>query len=245
MMRFAVVPVVILGATALASGALLAQGPGNIQPLATEDRTGFESIFDGTSLAGWEGDVAFWRAEGGLLIGETTAEKPLPANTFLIWTKGQPADFEIKLDFRISAGNTGLQYRSQRAPDVGPYVLKGYQADIDFANMWTGQLYEERGRTFMALPGQATFITGDKPRVFGSVTPADALKAAINVGGWNTLHVIARKELVVHAINGKVSAVFLDGDTAHRPTSGFLGLQLHMGPPMKAEFRNIALRTIQ
>jgi 3-keto-disaccharide hydrolase len=245
MMRFAVVPVVILGATALASGALLAQGPGNIQPLAIEDRTGFEPIFDGTSLAGWEGDVAFWRAEGGLLIGETTAEKPLPANTFLIWTKGQPADFEIKLDFRISAGNTGLQYRSQRAPDVGPYVLKGYQADIDFANMWTGQLYEERGRTFMALPGQATFITGDKPRVFGSVTPADALKAAINVGGWNTLHVIARKELVVHAINGKVSAVFLDGDTAHRPTSGFLGLQLHMGPPMKAEFRNIALRTIQ
>jgi len=77
------------------------------------------------------------------------------------------------------------------------------------------------------------------------VTPADALKAAINVGGWNTLHVIARKELVVHAINGKVSAVFLDGDAAHRPSAGFLGLQLHMGPPMKAEFRNIGLRTIQ
>ena len=245
MMRSAVVPVVILGACALASGALLAQGPRNIEPLSIEDRTGFVPIFDGTSLAGWEGDLAFWRAEGGLLIGETTAEKPLPANTFLIWTKGQPADFEVKLDFRISAGNTGLQYRSQRAPDIGPYVLKGYQADIDFANQWTGQLYEERGRTFMALPGQATFSSGDKPRVFGSVTPADALKAAINVGGWNTLHVIARKELVVHAINGKVSAVFLDGDAAHRPTAGFLGLQLHMGPPMKAEFRNIALRTIQ
>ena len=245
MMRSAVVPVVILGACALATGALLAQGPRNIQPLAIEDRAGFVPIFDGTSLAGWEGDLAFWRAEGGLLIGETTAAKPLPANTFLIWTKGQPADFELKLDFRISAGNTGLQYRSQRAPDIGPYVLKGYQADIDFANQWTGQLYEERGRTFMALPGQATVSSGDQPRLFGTVTPADALKAAINVGGWNTLHVIARKELVVHAINGKVSAVFLDGDAAHRPAAGFLGLQLHMGPPMKAEFRNIGLRTIQ
>ena len=136
----------------------------------------------------------FWKAEGGLLVGESTAAKPLPANTFLIWTKAQPADFELKLDFRITAGNTGVQYRSQRAPDIGPFVLKGYQADIDFANQWTGQLYEERGRAFLALPGQATSIGGDKPRIFGSVTPADALKAAINVGGWNTIHIIARKE---------------------------------------------------
>ena len=245
MMRSAVVPVVILGACALATGALLAQGPRNIQPLAIEDRAGFVPIFDGTSLAGWEGDLAFWRAEGGLLIGETTAAKPLPANTFLIWTKGQPADFELKLDFRISAGNTGLQYRSQRAPDIGPYVLKGYQADIDFANQWTGQLYEERGRTFLALPGQATSIGDDKPRLFGTVTPADALKAAINVGGWNTIHIIARGDLVVHAINGKVSAVFVDGDKAKRPTKGFIGLQLHTGPPMRAEFRNLGIRVIE
>ena len=108
-MRFAVVPVVILGA-ALAGGALLAQGPRNIQPLAIDDCAGFEPMFDGTSLAGWEGDTGFWKAEGGLLVGESTAAKPLPANTFLIWTKAQPADFELKLDFRITAGNTGVQY---------------------------------------------------------------------------------------------------------------------------------------
>ena len=45
-------------------------------------------------------------------------EPGAPANTFLIWTKSQPADFELKLDFRITAGNTGVQYRSQRAPDT-------------------------------------------------------------------------------------------------------------------------------
>ncbi len=165
----------VLGACALASGALLAQGPRNIQPLALEDRAGFEPMFDGASLAGWEGDKAFWRVEGGLLIGESTADKPLPANTFLIWTKAQPADFELKLDFKISAGNTGVQYRSERAPDIGPFVLKGYQADIDFANQWTGQLYEERGRGFLALPGQATSSRGDKPQIFGS---ADAGRRA-------------------------------------------------------------------
>ena len=245
MMRSAAVPVVILAACVLASGGLLAQGPRNIQPLALEDRTDFTPIFNGTSLEGWEGDAAFWKVENGLLVGETTAEKPLPANTFLIWKGGEPGDFELKLDYRITAGNTGVQYRSQRAPDVGPYVLKGYQADIDFANQWTGQLYEERGRAFLALPGQATAITGDKPRVVGSVTPADALKAAINVGGWNTLHIVARKELVVHAVNGKVSAVFLDGDAKRRPAAGFIGLQLHTGPPMRVEYRNVGLRKLE
>lgn len=234
-----------LAAAALGTAALVAQGPRNIQPLAVEDRTGFTPMFDGTSLAGWEGDTAFWRAEGGLLVGESTAEKPLEANTFIIYTKAQPADFELKIDYRITAGNTGVQYRSQRAPDVGPFVLKGYQADIDFENRWTGQLYEERGRAFLALPGQATALTADKPRIFGEVTPADAVKAAVKVGGWNTLHVIARKELVVHAVNGKVSAVFFDGDAKARPTAGFIGLQLHTGPPMRAEFRNLAIRMLE
>lgn len=234
-----------LAAATLAAGVLVAQGPRAIQPLAIDDRTGFTSMFDGTSLAGWEGDPAFWRVEGGLLVGESTAEKPLPANTFIIYTKSQPADFELKIDFRITAGNTGVQYRSQRAPDVGKFVLKGYQADIDFANQWTGQLYEERGRAFLALPGQATALTTDKPRIFGSVTPADAVKAAVNVGGWNTLHVVARKELVVHAVNGKVSAVFLDGDAKLRPAAGFIGLQLHTGPPMRAEFRNLGIRMLE
>ena len=234
----------LAGACALGT-VLAAQMRIQIDPLTLDDRTGFTPMFDGASLAGWEGDTGFWRAEGGLMVGETTAAKPLPANTFLIWTKAQPSDFEIKLDFRITAGNTGLQYRSQRAPDIGPYVLKGYQADIDFANQWTGQLYEERGRTFLALPGQATTTTGDKPRIIGAVTPADAIKAAINVSGWNTLHVIARKELVVHIVNGKVTAVFLDNDAAKRPASGFIGLQLHMGPPMRAEFRNLAIKELK
>jgi hypothetical protein len=245
MMRSAVVPAVFLGACALAGAVVVAQGPRNIQPLALEDRAGFEPMFDGTSLTGWDGDKNFWKVEGGLLVGESTAEKPLPANTFLIWTKTQPSDFVLRLDFRITAGNTGVQYRSQRAPDIGPYVLKGYQADIDFANQWTGQLYEERGRGFLALPGQATFSTGDKPRIFGAATPGDALKAAVNVGGWNTIEIVARKDLVVHAINGKVSAVFLDGDAKAKPAAGFIGLQLHTGPPMRAEFRNLGIRTLQ
>ena len=243
-MRSAVVPVVILGACALASGALLAQGPRNIQPLALEDRAGFEPMFDGTSLAGWEGDTGFWRVEGGLLVGESTAAKPLPANTFLIWTKAQPADFELKMDFRITRRQhrrpVPQRARARRRP-VRAQGLSGrhrLRQPVD-----RSALRGARPR----LPGAAR--PGDvQPRrqaaIFGSPTPADALKAAINIGGWNTIHIIARDDLVVHAINGKVSAVFLDGDKAKRPSKGFIGLQLHTGPPMRAEFRNLAIRTI-
>ena len=247
MMRFAVVPVVILGACALASGALLAQGPRNIQPLALEDRAGFEPMFDGTSLAGWEGDTGFWRVEGGLLVGESTAAKPLPANTFLIWTKAQPADFELKMDFRITAGNTGVQYRSERAPDVGPYVLKGYQADIDFANQWTGQLYEERGRGFLALPGQATF---SRRRQAAHLRQPDAGRRAEGGDQRRRLehdpHHRAQANSWSTPINGKVSAPCSSTATRRSgPAKGFIGLQLHTGPPMRAEFRNVAIRVAE
>src|SRR5205814_1281297 len=71
------------------------RGPG-IDALALDDHTGFESIFDGKTLKGWDGDPQFWRVEDGVIIGESTAEKPVKINTFLIWRGGQPKDFELK-----------------------------------------------------------------------------------------------------------------------------------------------------
>src|SRR5690606_13357487 len=115
---------------------------------------GFTSIFDGASLDGWDGDPAHWRAEAGSIVGESTEDQPLEQNTFLIWRGGRPADFELQLEYRINSTNSGLQYRSVELPEVGTWVLKGYQADIDAENRYTGQIYEERGRGFLALRGQ-------------------------------------------------------------------------------------------
>ena len=131
------------------TGMLAAQGRGPaIDPIAPDDRTGFEAIFDGSSLKGWDGDPAFWKAENGAIVGESTQQNPLKENTFLIWRGGEPKNFELKLQFRLNAGNSGVQIRSaQVAPGaqmddrkVGKWVLKGYQADIDFENRWTGQV---------------------------------------------------------------------------------------------------------
>jgi Domain of Unknown Function (DUF1080) len=220
-------------------------GPAMPDPLVLDEHTGFESIFDGTTLKGWDGDPDAWRAENGVLIGESTAEKPLKANTFIVWRGGQPKDFELKLEYRLNSTNSGVQYRSADAPDIGKWVLKGYQADIDFDNRYTGQLYEERGRGFLALRGQSTYIpSGQKPRIIGTLESGDALKAFIKTDDWNQLHIIARGRTLIHILNGHVMSVVVDDDTAKGAASGLIGFQMHVGPPMKVQFRNIWLKNV-
>jgi 3-keto-disaccharide hydrolase len=237
-----------IGAGAQQSGAPQGQprggagrGPG-IEALAQDDHTGFESIFDGKSLQGWDGDPAFWRVESETIIGESTAEKPLKGNnTFLIWRGGQPKDFELKLEYRINSTNSGVQYRSVELPEVGKWVLKGYQADIDFQNTYTGQLYEERGRGFLALRGQLTRLQQGKKQAIANLG-GDDLKGLIKVNDWNQLHIIARGNALTHVLNGRLMAAAIDDDATNRAMGGLIGFQMHVGPPMKVEYRNIWLK---
>ena len=73
-------------------------------------------IFDGKTLNGWDGDQTFWRAENGSIVGETTPEKVVKLNNFLIWRGGTVKDFELKVEFRLSGTNSGIQYRSVELP---------------------------------------------------------------------------------------------------------------------------------
>jgi hypothetical protein len=210
-----------------------------------DDDAGFAPIFDGKSLTNWDGDPDFWRAEEGAIVGQSTVEKPLKANTFVIWRGGTTRDFELKLDFKMTGGNSGVQYRSVPLPDVGKYVLKGYQADMDADARYTGMLYEERGRGFMAERGRFTRIApGGERKLVGSPGEADALKAEIKTADWNQLHIIARGSTVIHVINGRIMSVCVDEDEQGRTPEGLMGLQLHTGPPMKVEFRNIRFKKL-
>jgi len=121
-------------------------------------KSGFVKIFDGKTLTGWEGDPTYWRVENGNLVGEITPATLLKANSFIIWQGGTPADFELKVEFKITkAGNSGINYRSVALKDVA-HALKGYQADIDGANRYTGQNYEERARTTLAYRGEIVSV---------------------------------------------------------------------------------------
>lgn len=225
--------------------AMVAVGPPACQTQAAEE-AGFEPIFDGKTLEGWDGNPEFWRVENGAIVGQTTAEKPTRGNTFLVWRKGEVADFELVLDYKIEGGNSGIQYRSREDPGKwGRWVIGGYQADIDAANTFTGILYGERDRGILCGRGQKVVIGAEhKPKVVGKLGDPGELAQAIRKDGWNQYRIVARGFHFVHQINGVVMADITDEDVEMRKASGLLALQLHAGPPMKVQFRNIRLKRL-
>ena len=250
-----------LAPIALSGLALLSCNTGNSQQAVeeTSDSTAFTRLLADSSLLGWRGDTTLWRIEDGVLIGEITANTKLNHNSFIIWEGGQPDDFELTAEYRMTGnGNSGINYRSDELPEL-PFALKGYQADIDAANTYTGQNYEERGRTILALPGQSVML----PPVAGSISDyakgnswtaaeevaslgsRDSLRALINENDWNELRIVANGNQLEHYVNGTLMSKVVDQDTTNRKSSGLIGLQVHVGPPMKIEYRNIRLKDLE
>lgn len=223
-----------------------AQGGGGIYPVyEPDDADGFVPIFDGKSLAGWDGDTTFWRAENGAIVGESTPEKVVKSNSFLIWRGGTLRDFELKLEFKLSGANSGIQYRSQ---EVGKWVLKGYQADIDFGGEYLGNIHDEAGRkpghVVLAKRGDMTRIAaGPKYRMVAKIGDSNALKGVFSTG-WNRYHIIARGPVLMQIVNGQLMGVTLDEDAKNFTPEGLLGLQMHTGPPFRIEYRNILFKKI-
>jgi len=201
-------------------------------------------LFNGEDLAGWDGDPRFWSVKDGAITGATTPQNVTPANTFLIWKGGRLRDFQLTLKYRIQGqgGNSGIQYRSK---DLGNWVVGGYQADFETGDTFTGVVYEERGRGVLAQVGERTIIGADgKPKIAGSVGDAAEIRAGVRKGDWNEYVVTARGNYLVHAINGRVTAESVDEDPHRRTMEGILAFQLHSGPPMVVQFKDIVLKTL-
>jgi hypothetical protein len=213
----------------------------------TGDEAGFQPIFDGATLAGWEGNPTYWRAEGGSLVGEITPSTVIKSNTFIVWKGGRPKDFELKMDYRITAdGNSGVNYRSAIVPDTvtpdNKFAMRGYQCDLDGHKMYPGNNYEEKGRLFLAVRGQVTHVVGGRPPVLlSTIGDTNELASAVT-DDWNTIHLIIRGNMLTHIINGRLMTVVIDDDAPNRPADGLIGMQVHVGGPMKVEYRNIRLK---
>lgn len=231
---------------------------GNQQEVSTMGQEEFVALFDGTSLAGWRGDSTLWRVEDGAIVGEIVPGKELERNSFIIWEGGRPADFELIAEYRLTGqGNSGFNYRSEELPDV-PFALRGYQADIDAANTYTGQNYEERGRTILAFPGQQMHLPPVEGEISdyakgniwtagvetGSLGGRDSLKTLIKHEDWNELRIVATGNRLQHYINGTLMSEVVDDDEKNRKFEGLMGFQVHVGPPMKIAFRNIRLKNL-
>lgn len=217
--------------------------PANLVPPLEE--SGFKQIFDGKTMTDWDCDPDFWRVADGAIIGETQADHQPKQNIFCIWRGGKPADFEFKALYKMTGGNSGIQYRSIERPDVAKWVMQGYQADIDAEQQFTGQIYEERARGFLALRGMFSYVAdGKKPGLVGSVGDSDQLKSFIKGEDWNEIHIIARGNTLIQLINGHVMSMMVDDDTSKRKMDGLIGIQLHVTRgSMKIETKNIRLKT--
>jgi type 1 glutamine amidotransferase len=228
-----------VGGTAVCLACVALTVVGRPWPAAHADENVGAPIFDGTSLAGWEGNPEFWRVEEGAIVGQTTKEHPTKGNTFLIWRQGLVDDFELTLRYRITGGNSGIQYRSA---DLGDFVVGGYQADFEAGTKHSGILYEERGRGILCRRGERTTIAADGTKLAGEPIgePAE-LQKAILPGGWNEFRIVAKGPRLRHFINGQLMSETLDEQADARAMQGILALQVHAGPPMKVEFKDIRL----
>lgn len=199
-----------------------------------------EDLFDGESLDGWSGDPRLWRVENGAIVGETDAAgRKIDANTFLIWQGGEVGDFELTFKTRVQGNNSGVQYRS-KVIEAAKWRVTGYQLDLHPKQQYLGMLYEEGGRGISCLRGQKVELAkGGKPVVTGDLEVPE-----VDLSKWNEVRLVARGNRLQHHVNGKLAAEIVDLDPDKRAASGILALQLHRGPAMKAEFKDIRLKRL-
>ncbi len=219
---------------------------------ATAAEPGFQSLFNGRDLTGWSGNPALWSVRDGAITGVTQAEPKLTHNTFLVYTNRDFANFELRMSYRIVAGNSGIQYRSKvlRQGDFGA-IVGGYQADFEAGKTYSGILYEEQGRGILAQRGQKTVIRPDpadasKPKieVTGTVGDSDAIQSKIKPEQWNDYVIIAQGNQLRHFINGLQTVEVTDEHTGKAASTGVLALQIHVGPPMTVQFKEIRIKPL-
>jgi|AntRauTorckE6833_2_1112554.scaffolds.fasta_scaffold12811_2 hypothetical protein len=220
--------------------------------LAVSANAGEIHPFNGKDLSGWKGDPRFWSVKDGAITAASSKENPVPHNTFLIWQDGEVSDFILTLKYKMTPlddkkyTNSGIQYRSN-VIDAEKFIVGGYQADLEYGKNYSGILYEEKGRGILAKRGQKVVIEqGEKPgkpkiEVVGETGDSEEIQAGIDRDGWNEYRIVAKGNHVQHFINGKLTADVTD-KTAEAPKSGVLAFQMHQGPPMQIQFKDIVIK---
>ena len=224
---------------ALALSCLAAEPNAALPP---PDADGFISLFNGKDLAGWDGDTKFWSVKDGAIVGETSPDNTTKG-TYIFRSGVVLADFELRAKFKLLSGNSGIQYRSEQLPN---WQTRGYQADMDAGNHYTGMLYDCAGRGIIMKRGQKLVIdAAGKKEITGTLGDDKELLGAIKAADWNDMTIIARGHHLIHKINGRAMADVIDEQEGKRRDSGIIGFQLHPGPPMRVEFKDIRVKILK
>ena len=237
------------------------------EPLDFGEHEGWTSLFDGRTLEGWSGHPEVWRVEDGAIVAASTAERRV-GSTHSIWTRGEPSDFELKLEVKLDGDiHSGIAYRSfvdlargtgrqgagparggagspaLHVPSDPRWTLYGPGLDFDQDRKMAGNV-EDRGTPRREVAWRGGIVraeAGKRPRLIGSVGDPAMLMDAIKADGWNQVHIVARGNVITHIVNGKVMAVLIDDDPTYFRSAGRIGLQIEMYGTGKVYFRDIWL----
>lgn len=237
-----------IGCGFICSDIMANEGIASVHP----EPSGMEILLNEKDLEGWSGDPRLWSLRGGVVHGETTAEKSTNGNTFLIWQGPDLEDFELRLSFRCStSNNSGIQYRSKHITDTSArneWVVRGYQHEIRNENKLpsvSGFIYDEGGkRKRICLVGEQATWEKDGKTITGSLIDQEAFTALMKIDDWNDVVIRAEGNHIRHWLNGRLILDFTDNDPEVALSKGVLALQLHGGKPMWAEFRDIRLKRL-
>jgi hypothetical protein len=206
----------------------------------------WENLFNGKDLSGWKGRADLWSVRDGAITGYTKDGRIEGGNSFLVWD-GTLKDFELKVQFKINGGNSGIQYRSKHAGKPDDFRIAGYQADIDGSKGggFYGIVYEERGRGVLCNRGTKTWIDSTGARFEQRVADAGEVLKAIKPNDWNEYHITAQANHLTQKINGQTTAEVIDFQTERRAMDGLLAFQIHAGMgEMTIQFKDVRLKKL-
>lgn len=210
-----------------------------LAPLTAQD-DGFRSLFNGRDLTGWDGNPDLWTVEDGAITGRTKGPEHLDYNQFLIWRGGTLKNFELHAKVRVTGNNSGIQYRSRELPDIGKWSVGGYQCDVHPTAVNNAMVYHERGRGIVVQNGQSVVVDPDARKWL----VAERDPVAVDVAEWHDYTVIAKGNHITHKLDGKVTIELADYDEAGRSLEGLLAFQVHRGPAMEVQIKDIRLKTL-
>ncbi|MCM8535867.1 MAG: DUF1080 domain-containing protein [Lentisphaeraceae bacterium] len=203
-------------------------------------------LIKANSLENWTGNLDNWTIEGDIITGESTDSNPLKQNTFLIWNKDLPENFELNFKYRFLSekGNSGIQYHS-KVLDKEKFIVAGMQADFETGDKYSGILYEERGRGILAQRGNSIIINEQGKKIeAGKLKVPTGVDKSTKEDGWQTYKVVFLNNKATHIINGYATSITKMESFVSKAYGRTLALQLHKGPPMKIQFKALTLREL-
>jgi hypothetical protein len=231
-------------------------------PIDFNDHSGWISMFDGTTLKGWDGPPDLWRVEDGALTVQSKADPPT-GSVYLLYTGSEPKDFEFKFEVKLegAGANSGVQFRSAKLGEVpdrprSRWETRGYQADFDNNNSNVGALIEccsgasrngMRPRPDRAQAGQvvrAAVADGEMPKTLATFGELATVMKAYKAGEWNQMHLVARGRTMMFFINGQLMSVLIDDHATKFLPQGVISVQLEGRGDNKASFRNLWLKNL-